>query len=757
MFNCHSCLRRAWKALYHDVTIESSQAGFLVPAPQSINQGLTSQRWLSTSIPRPYRRDKKLQVSVKPPQSSTDAPVRYERVRSSHVDEATRKPRRTNREELVNSRRGVLAKNPKTKQVLDEEANTASVEPKQKDAPVTQSEKRRMDRSLLFLGDPLKFSNHIHDLLYKRENVQSALKMVRYASKSRSCVVAWNHIIQWHFKHDKPNAALKLYNEVCPPTVDSTRFANSIQMKKRAQWPDSYTYTHLLSGLVEHWQHPTMLAKALNIYHSMSAENSRVRPLRIHTNLALNMCARTGDMDALWGVASRLADKGPQSADGVTYCIILSAIRRQALESMDTEESNDSLLARHFDEAVLVGCRIWADIHRKWQHGDLEMHDKLVCAMGRLLLLSYQPKAWDAVLSLIERTENIPRMSPVIEDTYSRRVPALSEPSAESPGSVGQLVLQSGAKASQNTDDSSQLDQFRALFATTETTGDAFDRESRNVILALPTNNTISLLMETCQKLMNKKAADSYWKLLTSDKNFQITPDSDNFNCYLRLLRQSKSSNQALRLVQEMPPELLEQKTFRIAMSACVKNAENPLAIDNCANVVDLMQKRLEQPHVPTLIAYMQFAKASKRVPAIVKAIKQVDQIGFNPRTRPFPRTPDEAQRLPKDRRKELLDLAQCMRDSVAWVEGQEEFVKQSGWSDVHWRIMHLSNLFGEKRLNLEDVEVAEPPRAKPRSTSRINARNVRRMFAADAVKVQRDSGLAELPFEVDTIREARV
>lgn len=79
---------------------------------------------------------------------------------------------------------------------------------------------KAIKEELRWFQDPLKLADHIRAALQKNDE-DKALALVRAASKSMNCVVAWNHIIDHHMVHGKIKAAQKLYNEVssfCPLT-----------------------------------------------------------------------------------------------------------------------------------------------------------------------------------------------------------------------------------------------------------------------------------------------------------------------------------------------------------------------------------------------------------------------------------------------------------------------------------------------------------------------------------------------------------
>jgi len=148
--------------------------------------------------------------------------------------------------------------------------------------------KKALDIELRYLKDPLKLSEHVKYTL-RCNKPTKALDLCRLASKTMSCVVSWNAVIDWLMRAKKINEALKVYNE----------------MKKRAQFPDNYTYMMVLRGLGfrSHIGQPVKeenVSKAVAIYTSMNAPTSRVKPNIMHTNAALNVCALALDMDALW-------------------------------------------------------------------------------------------------------------------------------------------------------------------------------------------------------------------------------------------------------------------------------------------------------------------------------------------------------------------------------------------------------------------------------------------------------------------------
>ena len=64
-----------------------------------------------------------------------------------------------------------------------------------------------------YANDPLKLAEYIRKAL-KGDDFDTALAVVRAASKRLACTVSWNHLIDWQMSKGKMNAALKTYNEV---------------------------------------------------------------------------------------------------------------------------------------------------------------------------------------------------------------------------------------------------------------------------------------------------------------------------------------------------------------------------------------------------------------------------------------------------------------------------------------------------------------------------------------------------------------
>lgn len=390
-------------------------------------------------------------------------------------------------------------------------------------------------------------------------------------------------------------------------------------MKKRAQFPDSHTYLLLLRGLAHPPVHSQSVGKALSIYHSMSAANAKVAPSIIHTNAVLKVCARANDMDSLWGVASRIPETGPGSADNLTYTTILNAIRLNALADA-VKDATEEQIASQRDKAVVDGRRMWEEIISKWRRADILIDEELVCAMGRLLLIGTRPRDWDDVLSLVEQTMDIPRQIPRLgtstrSSSHIPHVRASNSPDSlkDSPSDDGYepVALRAGG-------------EFNTLKTSTNFIGNS---KKSSMVYVRPGNNTLSLILEACLKTLAKQPAAGYWALLTDPTTYAVKPDLDNLTMNLRLLRQSRSSADALKLLRDEFGDIgaaLPHKVFRIAMAACVRDKKNPNVMQYANGLLDLMQNKLEDPDTKTLVQYLELALSSDSGTVILRALKRV-------------------------------------------------------------------------------------------------------------------------------------
>ena len=391
-------------------------------------------------------------------------------------------------------------------------------------------------------------------------------------------------------------------------------------MKKRAQPPDSHTYTTLLRGLAA-TKYPQNQSRALSIYSSMFAEKSTVNPTIIHTNAMLKVCAYQGDIDCLFGLAAKLPTKGRGAPDNWTYTTILNAIRNQLwLFLQENSENAIEQRERKRQEALLQGRRIWGDIVEQWRSGEVSVDEQLVCSMGRLLLLGSRPEDFDDVLSLVEQAMGIPRQIPRIghPDRVTHHKP------------VGAIFLEEKGEDTSTCDTDrdehshymvSSVPSTVDSLAYSQTPGSEFDSLPASYrSFAKPSRNTLSLILDACVHMRLSTVANTYRKILTSpDGEYRIRPDMDNLHMYLRILRQSRSSRNAVAMVESMitdPPlgESVQVKTFRIAMSCCVRDRANPAILGHATKLLRMMTNTLEEPDFKVSEMFVEII-AQKEIP----------------------------------------------------------------------------------------------------------------------------------------------
>lgn len=368
-------------------------------------------------------------------------------------------------------------------------------------------------------------------------------------------------------------------------------------MKKRAQFPDSYTYGILLRGLSNNAHLSGVTARAMTVYQSMFAPNSRVEPTIIHTNAALRVCARTLDMDALWTVVAKIPQSGPGAADEITYTTIINAIKQSLLVDVPKDESAEETAARR-DTGVVEGRRIWEEIIQKWRNADLVVEEGLVCSMARLLLVGSRPQDWDDVLSLIEQTMDIPRFVPRL-GSEARTVEGV--PRLRAPYTPKDYKMDDDRLAPKG--EHKRGDEFLAIVPR--------GSEKSSLAYATPGNNTLSVVMEACQRLLALKAAEKYWNTITDPTTYNVIPDVNNLNFRLRGFRQARASTAALRSVKEdflaknLRPPL---STFRIVMSTCVRDKNNHNSLRNANEVLALMLSCLNDADAVVVTMYAKLA-----------------------------------------------------------------------------------------------------------------------------------------------------
>ncbi|WPH02797.1 Hypothetical protein R9X50_00566500 [Acrodontium crateriforme] len=482
----------------------------------------------------------------------------------------------------------------------------------------TATSERALKKELEYLGDPLKLADHVNYTL-RCQKPEKALELCRLASRSMQCVVSWNHLINWHMQNGSVKDAMSFYNE----------------MKKRAQFPDNYTYTLLLRGLAANSvrnESQSMRAenatRAVSIYNSMTSPTSRVRPTILHTNATLRVCSFAFDLDGFWGVASKLPPTGPASGDHITYTIILTAIRHGTI-GKNVDELTDAQINAVRRKAVQDGRKVWKDVVGKWRSGELRIDEELVCAMARVLLISPDIEDTDDVLNLVRQTMNIDRLLPAIgsKERSIEHVPRPAETEEKAAMEPTQTEDEEGYS------DTPATKVFQVVRPLPQ------DREKPNrpkvLPYAEPGNDTLSTLIHACGTMRASKAALAYWDLLTGEPT-HLKPDLANFHALLKLLSQNRASGRVAKLLREDMTQAGVQptaKTFELAFGSCLRDLKNHGVLANARIMIDVMDQTLADVDVNVLDSYLSLALMTDDGAKIAEVINRLDPLLHNLRS----------------------------------------------------------------------------------------------------------------------------
>ena len=427
-----------------------------------------------------------------------------------------------------------------------------------------------------YLTDPLYLANAVLDRL-KVADIDGALRFVRLSSTMKmQNVVSWNHCIDWQMSQGRTEAAFSLFND----------------MKKRGRMPDAHTYTVMLRGLASQAHRPAAVKRAVDIYNSIFAPNSQVEPSSIHTNAVIHVCARGGDMSSLWSVVSRMPERGRGSPDRLTYTTILNAIRENATQEaakiLDTDENEDTprsdATKSLFEKAVADGRRVWEDVSFRWRRAELVIDEGLVFAYGKLLLGCGTERDIRQILVLVNTTMNIKIMGKEMAYDVSPPAPT-SSPSL--------------------TSDSTTPEDHPLGAPITVTKAKERASEiplSESSVYAVPGRKILSLLLDvfTAQRNLTH-VGPAYWDLLTDPQGqYRIEPDAPNISAYLRVLRVQRASRKAYQLLSQKWPHNVAQRLYRrgpfiVAMSACMRDRNNPNVFETAGKLLKLMEEKMEE------------------------------------------------------------------------------------------------------------------------------------------------------------------
>lgn len=345
-------------------------------------------------------------------------------------------------------------------------------------------------------------------------------------------------------------------------------------MKKRGQFPNAQTYTILFRGLAKS-QHPrNAVAEATKLYNLLKNDR-RLQPNIIHVNAILHVCSRAFDIDQLFLVAGDMENLGltPTTA---TYGSIFNAMRmyvRREYQSLDRDTEREGI-EKMLDRAN----KIWVEVMEKWQQGKIRLDESLICTIGRLQLLDKNRGKKLQVLSLLEKTMNIPNL--VVREHPPKPADAEKTTTTTTTATPSDTAAVTTSKP-------------KAAFVT-------------------PGQNTLALILTTLLTARKTSAAAPYWNLFVND--MKLVPDNDNWLRMIGMLKLSKSSAQAAQILDTLPADGIEveARSFAIAMEACVRDNINPHVMTHATRILRTMQARLApEPDLQTMRLYLRVALVS--------------------------------------------------------------------------------------------------------------------------------------------------
>lgn len=402
-------------------------------------------------------------------------------------------------------------------------------------------------------------------------------------------------------------------------------------MKKRGRMPNARTYTIMLKGFANAPRARNIVKTAHSVYRSIFAKNSPVQPNIIHTNAMLSVCQRHGDMDMLWHIAGELPEEGPEAPDMTTYSTILGALQyaaRSDIEKMGDEEI-DSILERK-EQMVKEGKRIWADVIYRWTKEQLPLDNHVVNAMASLLLDGANDRDFYDVFALYHQTMGIPILSKVPPENPKaarRRVAFEKRTEQVAPEEVEDVPFVDAdnkllRRDRKETDiEEEEEENFDSLFDPVVPGEDLSHLQ--------PGNKELTLLLDACLNMtQGASTGTAYWEHLTQKSTtHHIEPDMLSFVQYLRLLRITRSSRLAVKLMREqmLPSGQATGKAFHIALSCCRRDRRNLRVLIHANELLDLMQQALVLPDPRVLEGYLDLVQALSDTPHILLHLGGLD------------------------------------------------------------------------------------------------------------------------------------
>ena len=367
-------------------------------------------------------------------------------------------------------------------------------------------------------------------------------------------------------------------------------------MKKRAQKPNAQTFTIIFRGCARS-KFYTQAVQAAVKHYNMLLQDSRLDANITHLNAVLNACAKAGDLDSMFLIADTINDT-TRLPNAYTYTTILNGLRAQGgrdriVKHLSLDERKASM-----DKLVERAKGLWTEVIDHWKNGKLIIDEQLVCAMGRVMYLTFETSVKLEIFDLLEQTMKIPNLVKKLKEQRDDRFPNVRE--------VDESVLNKEAEGLlQGTGKSIEDPSMRGIAVS----GGSVPVPASSAYFAVPGCNTLSLVVQTAGVTRRTTAGITYWNLLV--KHYGIVPDRDAWLRLFGMLKIGKASAHAASVLEMMPDDLMAEQAFRITMEACLRDNINPNAIENSNKVLDVMLKRLQVPDLHALRLYLRLSLVS--------------------------------------------------------------------------------------------------------------------------------------------------
>ena len=321
------------------------------------------------------------------------------------------------------------------------------------------------------------------------------------------------------------------------------------------------------------------------------------------------------DMDALYGVAAKLPERGSGAPDATTYTITLAAIRDNVAFKVDPNARSDS---------IRQGRIICQDILRKWSRGDLQLDDALLTHMARLLILGGE-RDIDGILTLYECTTGVGRQAPHINDPKRSG----ATPSFQKDPSMDEITsAPSSSDKIPPSEDNPPLppDDGASYFAS------LLVSENKRGGLVRPTAFSLTMIIKACRELQLWDAAQAYYDIYTREP-FNIIPNHATYSEYLKCLGTKRASKAAFTMLQtllERPGDPHEKhvwlpaKFFHLVITACRRDENDLAAFEHASATVRMMLDYLPDPDALALDSYIRMiwkkGRFSRDLPRLLAA-----------------------------------------------------------------------------------------------------------------------------------------